>query len=234
MAPGVLIWDLPTRLFHWLLVLSFSASFIFAKLGSEFIDWHLRSGYVVLALLTFRLMWGIVGTRYALFKSLNLNPQDIWRYGRSLVNPKVNDNLTKTYAGHNPLGSLMVVFLLSAIAMQAVSGLFMDDEIFTTGPYSGALGDSVDAVMSTIHHNLINVILVAIGFHVFAAFYYLFRKKQNLIKAMFTGRKLEEGIVQEHQIQHSKLIIALVVVIVAVLFVYWLVVLNAPVIEEWY
>lgn len=234
MSTSVLIWDLPTRLFHWLLVLAFSGSFIFAKLGNDYIEWHLRCGYVVLALLTFRLMWGLIGTRYALFKSLNLHPRDVWQYGKSLAAPKANENGLKTYAGHNPLGSLMVVFLLTAITMQAISGLFMDDEIFTTGPYSGTLGDAVDTVMSSIHHNLINVILAAIWFHVFAAFYYLFGKKQNLIKSMFTGRKSEQGIKEEQQIQHSKLVTAIIVAIIAMLFVYWLVVLNAPVIDEWY
>lgn len=234
MSKRILVWDLPLRLFHWLLVVSFVGCFVFAKLGSDYIDWHLKCGYVVLTLISFRLCWGLFGTKHSKFSGLKLNPKDIKHYVLNFFKPKSESTTTKGDAGHNPLGSLMVIFLWLTILLQAVSGLFMDDDIFTTGPYNGSLGSAFDSAMSFVHHNLINFILAAIALHVFAALYYLHVKRQNLIKPMVTGYKRSSDIDEKEGIAHSKLVVALLVAAVCIMFVYWLVVLNAPVIETWY
>lgn len=233
MAKQVMIWDLPTRLFHWLLVLTFSACFTFSKLGGDFLQWHLWSGYVLLGLMTFRIVWGLVGTHYAKFKNFPLRLSQIRLAAHEFGN-KVPASASINHLGHNPIGSLMVVFFIVAILLQAISGLFMDDEIFTRGPYAGHFGSAFDGVMAFIHHNLINVILVAIALHISAVFYYLKRKGQNLIRPMVSGRKQVAEIKGVVFIKSSRLIRAVLIVIAVSVFIYWLVVLNAPVVEEWY
>jgi cytochrome b len=233
MPKRIFIWDLPTRLFHWLLVLFFAASYGFSKLGNDYIDWHFYSGYGVLTLILFRIIWGVIGTKFALFSQLSLHPKAVWGYAKRLFLKREQSGLPR-FAGHNPLGSVMVVFLLLSILIQAVSGLFMDDEIFTTGPYNGSLGSGFDGVMSLLHHNLIDFILWAIGFHIGAALFYKWVKKQDLIKSMVTGYKTGADVENTDGIQHSKWLVALIVALVCCLFVYWLVVLNAPIEEDWY
>lgn len=237
MSKLVLIWDLPTRLFHWLLATSFALTYVFAQLGSDYIDWHLRCGYVVLGLMIYRVVWGLIGTKYARFSALPISPKHIIGYLKTFneqADENTDNKATNKYLGHNPLGSLMVLFFVISLLLQAGSGLFMDDEIFTTGPYVGYFGESFDQIMSTIHHNLADGILIAVVLHIIAVVFYLKIKRQNLIKPMLTGKKS----VNESQvglgIKNSRLLIATILAIIVFAFVYWLVVINAPVIESWY
>lgn len=237
MSKLVLIWDLPTRLFHWLLALSFALTYIFAQLGSEYIEWHLRCGYVVLGLMIYRVIWGLIGTKYARFTALPISPKNVIGYLKAFnekTDKDADNKDTNKYLGHNPLGSLMVLFFVVSLLLQAGSGLFMDDEIFTTGPYVGYFGESFDKIMSTIHHNLADGILIAVVLHIVAVLYYLKIKRQNLIKPMITGKKAVNEPQAGLGIKNSRLLMASILAIIVVAFVYWLVVINAPVIESWY
>ena len=125
---GHLVWDLPTRVFHWWLTLSLVASWITAEAGFEWTQWHIYLGYCALGLVLFRLMWGVVGTRHARFGSFLRGPFQVIRYARTL--PEAS---APAYAGHNPLGGWMVILLLLLVAVQAVTGLFISDDVFFAG-----------------------------------------------------------------------------------------------------
>jgi cytochrome b len=128
----------------------------------------------------------------------------------------------------------MVFLMIFLISLQAVSGLFINDDVFSSGPYYDSVSKEVEQVMMFLHHNVFDFMIAAIAMHLLAIAYYERIKKQSLILPMITGKKLTAKVDNKNVIKHSKLWIALLMVIVAVVFVYWLVVLNAPVIEEYY
>jgi len=229
MTKYYLVWDLPLRLFHWLFVLTLLGLWYSSDQERGLFEYHLLLGYFALVLVLFRLCWGFLGTRHAKFKHFVPSFSELKRYlvkHKSLgFSPSV---------GHNPIGALMVVLLLSLVLMQAISGLFIDDDIFTAGPYYGSLASGAEAVMVYIHHNAFDLILICSALHIGAVFYYLWVKKHNLIRPMFTGKKQNQHLSTDESISHSKLILAAIILIVVVVFVYWLVVLNAPIVEEYY
>jgi cytochrome b len=228
MTNKFLVWDLPVRSFHWLLVLSLISSWYTSDGERGLIEYHLKIGYFTLGLVLFRIIWGILGTQYAKFSQFFPTKQALKSY---LSNFK-NDNSYNT-VGHNPLGGLMVLFMLTLVLLQAISGLFMNDDVFTTGPYFESVGSSTQKLMSFIHNNVFDVIIVVSLIHISAVLYYLLAKKINLIVPMITGYKLlKTG--SKKGIDSSKLLLAFVVILVVAVFLYWLVVLNVPVEEEFY
>jgi len=225
MTKQVLIWDLPLRLFHWMFAFAILGCWATHELGSDYIDWHMQCGYVAMGLLVFRLCWGFVGTKHSRFLNFIPTPNKIINYLRSGQ---------ASGAGHNPLGSVMVFVMLGLVLLQVSSGLFADDEIFTTGPYFNALGGDVDNIMSTIHHNAFDFILVAVLFHVAAVMFYQYVKRQQLVRPMVTGHKNAQDINPDDAIKNSRLLLAIVIAALCTAFVYWLVVINVPVVEEYY
>jgi cytochrome b len=179
----VRIWDLPTRIFHWLLVLVMLGSFITVNLPGDWMEWHFRFGYAALTLLLFRLMWGFVGPRYARFSSFAPNPFTAWAYlrGQSAV-----------HAGHNPLGAWSVYALLLLLSFQIGTGLFSNDAILWDGPLrSWVSGDTSDFL--TRLHKLNRWLLIGwVVLHLAAISYYRFVKKQALVRAMLSGDALVE------------------------------------------
>lgn len=224
-----LIWDLPLRLFHWSFASSILLLWLTSELGSDYIDWHITLGYCVLTLTIFRIAWGFFGPKHAKFSHFLPTPTEIVSYLKQQNTPQA-----KVYAGHNPIGSLMVIAMLILVLIQAVSGLFVDDQVFSSGPYFNAAGDTVDKLMSTVHHTMFDFILLAIALHIAAIIFYKTVKKQNLVKAMFTGKKADKGITEKDAIKHSKLWLALIIIALCCAFVYWLVVMNPPPVEEFY
>jgi len=118
----VRVWDLPTRLFHWTLALTIIGSIVTAKVGGNAMAWHFRLGYVVFALLLFRLLWGFFGGQWSRFASFFPTPARLSRYlgGRATA---------ADTAGHNPLGALSVLAMLLVLGAQVGSGLFSDDDL---------------------------------------------------------------------------------------------------------
>ena len=229
MTKQYLVWDLPLRLFHWLFVLTLIGLWYCSDQERELLEYHLLLGYFALALVLFRLCWGFLGTQHAQFK--HFIPSF------SALKSFLAKDKSLSFApsvGHNPLGALMVILLLSLVLAQAISGLFIDDDIFTAGPYYGSLTKEVEALMVYIHHNAFDLILICSALHIGAVFYYLWVKKHNLIKPMFTGKKNSQNLSLEESITHSKIASAIIIAITVALFVYWLVVLNAPDIEGYY
>lgn len=179
----VRIWDLPTRVFHWSLVLCLVGLVVTGKIGGETMKWHFRLGYTVLSLLLFRLVWGFVGGRWSRFSVFVVGPTVILRYlqGRD---PALS-------VGHNPLGALSVLSLLGFALLQVATGLISDDEIATTGPLAKMVS-SAWVGKATYYHAAIGqyVLYVLVLLHLGAMFYYRFKRKENLVPAMWHGDKV--------------------------------------------
>ncbi|NTS78369.1 cytochrome b/b6 domain-containing protein [Catenovulum sp. SM1970] len=224
-----LIWDLPLRLFHWLLVLTFIALWASAEMGSEYMQYHMYAGYFMLFLLTFRVVWGIAGTKHAQFLSFFPTPARLKAY------LKPSENIAKREpAGHNPLGAMMVFAMILLLFTQAVSGLFITDDVFSSGPYYGSVGGDLETLFNRLHDICFTLIQACIALHLVALAFYKFTKKKSLVQAMFTGKKSSADVKKEDAINSSKLVTAIVLAIIVAVFVYWLVVINAPVIEDYY
>ncbi len=229
MTQQYLIWDLPIRIFHWLLVIVLVALWYTSDQDVGLIEIHIKLGYVALGLILFRLVWGIVGTKHARFKNFKPSLSEFKHY---IVTTKTGK--TPLFAGHNPAGSLMVVLIIVLFLMQAISGLFINDDVFSSGPYYGTIDSTAEIIMKYLHHNAFDLIVGLSVIHIAAIIYYLQFKKVNLIKPMFTGKKPESLVSSKDRIKNSKVWLALLVTMLVVVFVYWLVVLNAPVVEDYY
>ena len=173
------IWDLPTRLFHWLLVMAVIGSFVSVKLGGNAMIWHGRFGYIVLALIFFRLIWGFVGTHHARFAQFIKSPKAILAY---LKNPAETP-------GHSPLGAISVIVLIALFLAQALAGLFASDDIAFDGPLVKYVASTWVELLTSFHRLNEWVLLTLVGVHLGAILYYKYAKKINLISAMITGDK---------------------------------------------
>jgi cytochrome b len=215
-----LVWDLPLRLFHWLLVLSMTASWITAELGFDWMQVHMYLGYGTIGLVVFRVIWGFIGPRHARFANFLSGPSGIWRYAKGLA----AGTMIQT-AGHNPLGGISVIVMLVLVAFQTATGLFATDDIVWSGPYNPAVSGALADRLTSLHHLNFNIILVAVALHIMAIAFYFLVKKQNLVAAMLHGKKL----VPEHEaISKSEVVKALIVIVISAGLVYWLV-SSAPV-----
>ena len=223
-----LIWDLPVRLFHWFLVVTFCGLWLTAELGSDYMQYHTYCGYFMLFLLTFRILWGVVGTTHSKFISFAPTPNRIKTY------LKPSTDQPDKIPGHNPFGALMVFVMLVLLLIQAISGLFISDDVFTAGPYSGSVASDLEKLFGRLHDLCFTLLQICIGLHLVAIGFYKIAKKMNLVKPMITGKKSEDEVNSEQQIPHSKLLTAFCVALASAVFIYWLVVLNAPVIEDYY
>ncbi len=178
------VWDIFVRCFHWSLVALFTFSVISAKLGGNWIEWHVKSGYAILALVLFRIVWGFVGGEYARFGSFLAGPVRAIRFARSLLGKG-----TQHVAGHNPVGGWMVIVLLLLLALQASLGLISDDEIATTGPLARYVSDATSLSAMSWHRRIGDALLILVGIHIAAVLFHVFVKKEGLIRAMFSGKK---------------------------------------------
>ncbi|WDE09836.1 cytochrome b/b6 domain-containing protein [Thalassomonas haliotis] len=224
-----LIWDLPVRLFHWSFALTMLGAWYTSGQEGQYIEYHMQLGYLALGLLVFRISWGFIGPKHARFTHFVPSPAKLVHYLKS-----IKQGNTRPSPGHNPLGSLMVLAMITLVSLQAVSGLFISDDVFSSGPYYGSLDTETEQLMNTLHHNVFNYIWLSIGLHLLAIAYYWRVKKQNLVLPMITGKKSTPEISPADGISSSRLVLACVVIMATAAFVYWLVVLNAPEITEYY
>jgi cytochrome b len=208
-STDIRVWDLPTRVFHWLLVSSFAGAWLTNELGPTYFTYHVWAGYFVVVLVSFRLLWGVLGTHHAKFANFIRHPKESFRYAAHLVKRK-----PLSYAGHNPLGAWMVLLLLGLMLIQAATGLFTNDEIFNVGPLYGYVSNDVSLWLTQLHKDLFNWILVAVGLHVAAVLLYVIFKKENLVKAMITGKKPNKAYEGAHHIDSSKVWLALVLIVI--------------------
>jgi cytochrome b len=181
---AVAVWDWPVRIVHWSLVVLITVSWITSEVGGNAMTYHMWSGYTILTLLIFRIAWGWVGSRHARFGSFVRGPREVIRYAASLAGAR-----SSSFLGHNPLGGWSVVLMLLSMTLQAATGLFANDEIFTEGPLASRVSADTSGFLTTIHRYNFYVLLALIALHVLAIVFYLLVKRENLVGAMFTGRK---------------------------------------------
>ena len=174
------VWDLPIRLFHWLLVMCIAGSLISVNIGGNAIQWHAYFGYSILTLLIFRIIWGFVASTHARFASFIPHPTAVLNYlqGKS---PR--------FLVHTPIGALSVLALLFALSVQVTTGLFVDDEIAFQGPFAQYVSNATVSFLSQIHETNQVVIYPLITIHVAAIIYYRKFKGEDLIKPMINGDK---------------------------------------------
>jgi cytochrome b len=177
------VWDLPTRIFHWLLAFCVISALISGEVGDGAMAWHFRLGYCIITLLLFRVVWGFVGGHWSRFQQFFYSPLTIIRYLRG-------DHKPEHELGHNPLGSLSVWGLLFLLGAQVATGLMSDDEIATQGPLAKFISGATSSLATNYHKHWGKVIIILLVLlHVGAILFYLIKKKQNLITPMLKGDK---------------------------------------------
>ena len=202
------VWDLPTRLFHWLLALCVSAALITGQIGGAAIDWHGRIGLAIVGLIVFRLVWGLIGSRHARFASFVPTPTALAAYLRGQWRG----------VGHNPLGALSVIALLLLIAAQLGSGLLANDDIAFHGPLFALISKELSDRLTGIHELSSTLLIALIAVHLCAIAFYAHIKKDKLVKPMVTGWKEvdpELGDQSSDGVRSVALVIALAVALAA-------------------
>ena len=180
----VRVWEWPVRAFHWTIVALLVALVVTAKVGGNWIDWHMRAGYAMLALVVFRVLWGFFGGPHARFFSFVRGPGAVLRYARSMV-----QGTKEWHVGHNPLGGWSIVLLLLALFTQAVTGLFSNDDVASEGPLARFVTGDLSSTITWFHRRHVWWIYALVAVHLTAVFTYLVAFRENLIRAMVTGRK---------------------------------------------
>jgi cytochrome b len=181
----VRVWDLPTRVFHWTLAAAVIGCVVSAKIGGNAMVWHFRLGAVVLTLVTFRVLWGLVGGRWSRFASFIYAPATVLRYLRGQT--RADEHLD---VGHNPLGSFSVFALLGILAVQLATGLVADDEIANIGPLNRFVSSDTVSQATGWHKEYGQWIIIAlVVLHIASIVFYLVKKQQNLVRPMVVGDK---------------------------------------------
>jgi len=182
MSQRMLVWDVPTRVFHWLLVVSFAGAFLTAE-SERYRDIHVLLGYTLLGLIAFRLVWGFVGSRYAQFRSFLFKPREIAAYVVSLLKAK-----PKHYVGHNPAGSVAVFALLVLGIASGVTGVLVFQDVG---------GDVLEELHDLVSYGMLAVVAV----HIAGVLISSVMHRENLVRSMITGFKSarpNEGIRRTH------------------------------------
>ena len=177
------VWDLPTRVFHWALVFCVVGSVVSGLRGGDAMVWHFRLGFTVLSLLLFRIVWGLIGGHWSRFASFIYAPSTVLNYLKGNGKPEHS-------VGHNPLGAGSVFAMLLFLFAQVGSGLFADDDIANSGPLAKFVANATVSLATNYHKNIGKFILIAlVVLHIAAILFYVFKKKENLVRPMITGDK---------------------------------------------
>lgn len=218
----VRVWDLPTRLFHWLLAVCVVAMVVTAKVGGGWMEWHLRLGHVVLALLVFRVVWGLVGGHWSRFARFLYGPATVLAYLRGRPHPEHE-------VGHSPLGALSVFALLGVLLVQVGTGLMSDDEIAFTGPLVAYVpGEWVEA--ASRYHKAWGewLVLGLVGLHLLAIVFYTQVKRQALVRPMLTGDKVVAQPIASSADGWRQRLLALALLLACGALAWWVHGLGAP------
>ncbi len=179
----VRVWDLPTRVFHWSLVICVLGLVVSSEVSGDAMVWHFRLGYAALTLVIFRLVWGLVGGHWSRFSTFVVTPARIVRYVQG-------KRLPQDSVGHNPLGALSVLALLFVTLAQICAGLMSDDEIATAGPLVSKVPAAWVSVATFLHTEVTKLILIAlVMLHIAAILWYRFKQGENLVTPMLSGDK---------------------------------------------
>lgn len=190
----VKVWDLPTRVFHWVLVVLCAVLWISGSVGGIDVplpggktlmntDLHMLLGQIVLSLVLYRVLWGLVGSSTARFSSFVRGPGAVLAYLKA-----VRSGQHPLFAGHNPAGALMILGVLTVLLLQAGTGLFANDDILSEGPLAAAVGKDLSDSLTGVHGLIANALIALVVVHVGAVVIYRL-KGENLVKPMVTGYK---------------------------------------------
>jgi len=204
---SIQVWDIPTRIFHWILVGLVIFSFVTGKIGLSAMRYHEWSGFAILVLVVFRLGWGFIGGHQSRFSSFVKGPAAVISYAMSLLSKD-----SKPHIGHNPLGGWSILAMLISLLVQAGTGLFANDDILTEGPLYALVSKQTSDWLTGVHHLNQKVLLVLVMVHIAAVIFYLIAKRENLIKPMITGSKI-----WQENIESTQGSLALAILLVALL-----------------
>ncbi|UUZ65311.1 cytochrome b/b6 domain-containing protein [Polaromonas sp. P1(28)-13] len=217
----VRVWDLPTRLFHWALVVCVIGQAITGTIGGNAMLWHFRLGYTVLTLLLFRIIWGLVGGRWSRFRTFIYTPQSVINYLKGQGKPEHS-------VGHSPIGAGSVFAMLGFLLMQAGSGLFSDDEIAFAGPLTRFVSNATVSLSTSYHKNIGKwMVLALVLLHLLAIIFYL-RRKNKLVGAMLHGDKELVIAAPPSRDDTVSRMAALLILAACAVVVYWVSSLAAP------
>lgn len=182
---SIRVWDLPTRIFHWSLVILTGFCLVSGHIGGNAMISHLRCGKVILFLLGFRLIWGVLGSAPSRFSTFIKGPEKVWAYIKTLPEKRSRSNL-----GHNPLGGWSVAAMLITLLIQTLTGLFSNDDIFLEGPLTPWISKSMSDWLTLAHKANQKILIVLAVTHIAAICFYWIYKRENLVWPMITGRKV--------------------------------------------
>ena len=180
----VTVWDVPVRLFHWLLLGLVGFSWWSGDQGDDWMDWHSKSGYAILTLVLFRIGWGFIGSDSARFAQFVRGPRASFAYLRSVM-----QRPPKAYLGHNPLGGWMIMALLLVLLVQVITGLLGNDDSDYAAPLSHWVSHDTSSYITALHVYNFDLLLILVGLHVAAVLIHLVMRRDDLLTAMFTGFK---------------------------------------------
>jgi cytochrome b len=189
---SVRVWDLPTRLCHAALALLFFALVLSGQLGGDVMVWHMRCGYAMLSVVMWRILWGFMGGYWSRFSSFVATPLQAWRFARLPFDEKHHA------VGHNPLGAWSVLAILCCLGLQAVAGLFSDDQIAASGPLAALVSQAWVERATGWHVGLGKWMLIALVLlHLGSIYWYLRARRIDLVKPMLSGDKVLESPTQD-------------------------------------
>lgn len=211
----VRIWDLPTRFFHWALVIGVLGLGISGTIGGDIMAWHLRSGYAVLTLLLFRLVWGLVGGRWSRFSAFLYSPQSVISYLKGQGKPEHR-------VGHSPIGAISVFAMLGVLLMQVGSGLISDDEITFAGPLTHWVSNATVSLATQFHTEVGKWLLLGLVMLHVAAIVFYQRRQHNLVGAMLHGDKMLALAVPPSRDDRRSRAMAVLIMALCTATVYWI------------
>lgn len=199
----VLVWDLPVRLFHWLTAVLVLALYQTAE--SNNMEWHAWFGEALLALVLFRLIWGLLGSETARFSHFVSGPAEAISHLRQFFRPKVEHGI-----GHNAAGGWMVLGLLGLLLLQSLTGIFLNNDVADQGPLTQLVPAWAANMIDDAHSALWDILVAGIAVHLLAIAAYAAFKHDDLVSPMLTGRKeLPESIPAPQMVSLWKALVAL-------------------------
>lgn len=211
----VKVWDLATRLFHWLLVLLVIAAWL--TIENRMIEAHEFIGHSIFALLIFRVMWGVIGSTTARFSHFVKPPFKALSYLKKSLALQSNYS-----TGHNPAGGWMVIIMLIFFGFQTISGMFANNDLGFSGALSDSVSKSISDTMTQLHALNFNILLALIWLHLVAVFFYVLVKKTNLVQAMLSGNKPKNQTKVNDSLTFVPLFRALATLAIALAVGYWM------------
>jgi len=194
-----ILWDIPTRIGHWVLVACLPLCWWSAE--SQNYSLHQWLGYIVIIIVSSRVIWGFIGSRHSRFADFLVGPGSVLAYLRGQGGAS---------AGHNPLGGWSVMAMLGLLLLQGVSGLFNSDDILFSGPLYYAADTTFRDAMGVVHELAFDVLLVLVAVHILAVLYHQLRRHEPLLQAMLRGSAAgREGRVPPVQLWRYALVLLL-------------------------